>query len=383
MKQGGTNRALHVFKNGRVKTIERRKPAPGTDILKAITILSHEFGTPEYVLAGGGNTSCKDKTTLRIKPSGTTLSGLTMESFIAMDRPTLNRLYSVEPPAAPAEREALVKDMMAKSVLASTPGRASVEAPLHNALSARFVVHTHPSAVNGLTCSLGGRAAAARLFPDALWVPYVDPGYTLCMVVRQAVQDYQAVNSREPSLLFLENHGVFVCADTSEEIRAIYARVMGTLARVYIESGVDSKVPVGPLPATALVSRWRATLVEALGEDAAAVLPSGRFSVTSGPVSPDHIVYAKSYPFEGVLTVENLRAFKAAHGYAPRIVVTDQAVLGVASTNTAARQALTLAMDAAVVRRLARAFGGLQLLTDSSRAFIENWEVEAYRMRQA
>jgi rhamnose utilization protein RhaD (predicted bifunctional aldolase and dehydrogenase) len=353
------------------------------DILRTITILSHEFGTADYVLAGGGNTSCKNKTTLWVKPSGTTLIGMIKESFIAMDRATLNRLYGVTPPESPAEREDLVKSMMEKSVLASTPGRASVEAPLHNALSACFVVHTHPSAVNGLTCSLGGKAAAAKLFPDALWVPYVDPGYTLCMVVRKAVQDYQAANGKEPSLLFLENHGVFVCADTPEEIRAIYARVMGTLARVYIESGVDSKVPVGALPLSAVVSRWRTTLVEALGEDAAAVVASGRFNVTSGPISPDHIVYAKSYPFEGVLTVENLRAFKAAHGYAPRIVMADGAVLGVAPTEKNARLALTLAMDGAVVRRLARAFGGLQLLKDSSRAFIENWEVEAYRMKQA
>jgi rhamnose utilization protein RhaD (predicted bifunctional aldolase and dehydrogenase) len=84
-----------------------------------------------------------------------------------------------------------------------------------------------------------------------------------------------------------------------------------------------------------------------------------------------------------VLTVENLRAFKEARGYAPRIVLTDHAVLGVASTEKNAKLALTLAMDGAIVRRLARAFGGMQLLSDASRAFIENWEVEAYRAKQA
>ena len=352
------------------------------DILKTITELSHEFGTADYVLAGGGNTSCKDAATLWVKPSGTTLLGLTAETFVAMDRAKLDRLYTVATPALPADREELVKNMMADAVLPATPGRASVEAPLHNALSARFVVHTHPSSVNGLTCSLGGKAAAARLFPDALWVPYVDPGYTLCMVVRKAVQDYKAAHGEEPKLLFLENHGVFVCADTPEDIRAIYARVMGTLARVYAEQGVTANVPVGEPPPDALVARWRAVLTEALGEDAAAVVPSGRFCVAAGPLSPDHIVYAKSYPFNGVLTVENLRAFKAARGYAPRIVVTDEAVLAVAATEKNAKLALTLAMDGAAVRRLARAFGGVQMLSDASRAFIENWEVESYRAKQ-
>ena len=352
------------------------------EILRTITVLSHEFGTADYVQAGGGNTSCKTKTMLRVKPSGTTLLGLSMEAFIAMDRAKLDRLYDVAPPESSAEREELVKNMMAEAVMPDTPGRASVEAPLHNALSARYVVHTHPATVNGLTCSLGGRAAAAHLFPDALWVPYVDPGYTLCMVVRQAVQDYKAAHGEEPKLLFLENHGVFVCADTPEEIRAIYERVMNTLARVYAELGIHMKVPVGEPPPEALVARWRAVLAEALDYEAAAVVATGRFQVVAGPLSPDHIVYAKSYPFDGVLTVENLRAFKAARGYASRIVLTDQAVLGVGTTEKNARLALTLAMDGAIVRRLARAFGGLQLLGDASREFIENWEVEAYRAKQ-
>jgi len=353
------------------------------EILRTITVLSHEFGTADYVQAGGGNTSCKNGTTLWVKPSGTTLLGLSMEAFIAMDRAKLDRLYDVEPPATPDEREELVKDMMAQAVLPETPGRASVEAPLHNALSARYVVHTHPATVNGLTCSLGGKAAAAKLFPAAVWVPYVDPGYTLCMVVRQAVQDYKAANGEEPKLLFLENHGVFVCADTPEEIRAIYGRVMNTLARVYAEQGVNANVPKGEPPQEALVARWRTVLAEALDYEAAAVVATGRFQVANGPLSPDHIVYAKSHPFDGVLTVENLRAFKAARGYAPRIVLTDHAVLAVGTTEKNAKLALTLAMDGAIVRRLTRAFGGMQLLGDASREFIENWEVEAYRAKQA
>ena len=34
------------------------------DDLKTIVELSHEFGTPDYVKGGGGNTSVKDETTL-------------------------------------------------------------------------------------------------------------------------------------------------------------------------------------------------------------------------------------------------------------------------------------------------------------------------------
>lgn len=353
------------------------------NLIETITELSHEFGTAEYVKAGGGNTSCKTADTLWVKPSGTTLAGLKPETFVAMDRAALSRLYAAATPAVPAEREELVKNMMAAAVKPETPGRASVEAPLHDSISAVYVVHTHPAAVNGLTCAVGGRAAAARLFPDALWVPYVDPGYTLCMVVRKAIQAYKAERGCEPSLMFLENHGVFVAGNTAEEIRAVYGRVMATLKQAYAACGVALEVPVAEAPEAAAVAAWSQALADGLGADGAAVAVSGRFDAGSGPISPDHIVYAKSYPFEGVLTPENLRAVKAARGYAPRVVVTDRAVLGVGANEKTARLALELALDGALVKQLTRAFGGLQYLSDVSRGFIENWEVESYRAKQA
>ena len=42
--------------------------------LEIITALSHEFGTPDFVIGGGGNTSFKNAETLWVKPSGTTLA---------------------------------------------------------------------------------------------------------------------------------------------------------------------------------------------------------------------------------------------------------------------------------------------------------------------
>ncbi|MDD4101923.1 MAG: class II aldolase/adducin family protein [Kiritimatiellae bacterium] len=353
------------------------------EILNTITELSHEFGTEEYVKAGGGNTSCKNESTLWVKPSGTTLSGLKPESFVAMDRAMLSRLYAARPPEAAAEREEMVKTMMADAVKPETAGRASVEAPLHDSISARYVVHTHPAEVNGLTCAVGGQEAAARLLPDALWVPYVDPGYTLCMVVREAIVAYKAERRVEPAVILLENHGVFVAGDTPEEIRATYAGIMSVLRAAYKAAGVGvGDVVCADAPTDAEVAVWKRIMADAFGEEAAFVAVSGRFDIGCGPISPDHIVYAKSYPFEGVLSADNLRAFKALRGYAPRVVETERAVMGVGSSAKNAKLALELAFDGAVVRRLAKAFGGIKYLSDSQRGFIENWEVESYRAKQ-
>ena len=100
-------------------------------ILDAITELSHEFGSTDYVKGGGGNTSCKDVDTLWVKPSGTTLAAMTSETFVALDRAKIAPLFAAATPADPAAREALVKDIMAAAVKPGSSGRPSVEAPLH------------------------------------------------------------------------------------------------------------------------------------------------------------------------------------------------------------------------------------------------------------
>ena len=117
------------------------------DDLKTIVELSHEFGTTEYVKGGGGNTSVKDDTTLWVKPSGTTLGGLGEETFVTLNRAKVNKLFDVETPEESAAREELVKNFMAEAV-ENNVGRPSVEAPLHNILDTRFVVHTHPPSVS-------------------------------------------------------------------------------------------------------------------------------------------------------------------------------------------------------------------------------------------
>jgi rhamnose utilization protein RhaD (predicted bifunctional aldolase and dehydrogenase) len=271
-------------------------------LLDVITELSHEFGTAEYVKGGGGNTSAKTTDTLWVKPSGTTLAGLTPESFVAMDRKKLAQLFEIEPPADSSAREALVKDMMADAVKPDSTGRPSVEAPLHDIMPGTFVVHTHCTIVNGMTCARHGAAACARLFPDALWVPYVDPGFTLCMEVRRRL--------RGQRLVILENHGIFVAGESADEVRATYRRVIDALRAEYAKVGIATELEI--------------------------VSPAA-----PEPVTPDHIVYSKK----------------------PK--------LGPA-----------MAADAALIRHLANAFGGVQLLDDRARHFIETWEVETYRQTQ-
>jgi rhamnose utilization protein RhaD (predicted bifunctional aldolase and dehydrogenase) len=311
------------------------------------------------------------------------MGGLTAESFVAMDRARIAELYAGTPPDDVNAREAWVKDMMAAAVRPDSAGRPSVEAPLHNSFDARFVLHTHPPVVNGMTCSVNGAEVCARLFPDALWMGYVNPGYTLAVEVRAAVETYAAQNGRQPGLVMIENHGIFVAGDSPDDIRTTYARVMGALEAEYAKAGVPTTLPIGPAPAPDAAARVQAAVVEAAGPGVIGMRVSGPFAVHDGPLTPDHIVYMKSYPLvSGAPTVEEVRAFMETWDYAPYVVSTPEGVYTFGESDTVAGLAMDLAQDGAVVAQLAAAFGGVQDMTDAARAFIENWEVESYRKQQ-
>jgi len=350
--------------------------------LEQIVELSHKFGVADYVKGGGGNTSFKDKDTIWIKPSGTTLVSITAEAFVAMDRVKLDKLNDVTPPMDSTEREALVKEYMLNAKIDPDNGRPSVEAPLHNTLSAAFVIHTHPAIVNGMTCAVNGVKVAKGLFPEALWIDYIDPGYTLCIKVRDEINDYKAKHSKEPSIILLDNHGVLISADTPQEIDELFGNVMSLLSKQYKAAGISTELEVGQLPDKSKQESAIAFIKENYPQDEISIQVSGKFAEPKGPISPDHIVYAKSYIFNGTPDKRALEDFQQKNGYLPNVIAWDDMVFGIGTTQEKASLALEFAQDGALVTQLAEAFGGIEYLSDSSREFIENWEVESYRSKQ-
>tara|TARA_B100001093_G_scaffold38481_2_gene32920 strand:- start:4224 stop:5279 length:1056 start_codon:yes stop_codon:yes gene_type:complete len=349
------------------------------DTLKEIVELSHEFGTPEFVKGGGGNTSYKDESTLWVKPSGTTLAGLEEDTFVTLDRAKVNGLYNVETPSDPHAREELVKNYMAEAVL-NHAGRPSVEAPLHNVLETRFVVHTHALLVNGMTCAKEGESICKRLFPQALWVEYIDAGYTLCMVLKDRIDAYKDEFGRIPKVIMLKNHGIFVSADTADEIRSLYASVMEPLRNEYDCLGISENLGIEEYEEN---PETEAIIKKLFGKDAKFIESSGIFQCVPGPITPDHLVYARAFPFSDELTQENADAYRAKHGFAPKVVVQGNRIYGLGRTEKNAGLALLFAQDGGQVMQLSQAFGGIEYMTDRAREFIENWEVESYREKVA
>lgn len=200
--------------------------------IQTIVTLSLEYGrNPRWVIAGGGNTSVKSEERLAIKASGRALGQISADDFVEIDRTALAPLFTSEYPEDPHEREAqALADLMNSRVAGQGTLRPSVETLMHDVFPQTYVVHTHPTLVNGLTCSKDAEARALELFGEELiWIDDVNPGYVLGTVVSRLTGAFIASKERPPWLMLLRNHGLVVAGDTPEEIRRRNAFVVDTI----------------------------------------------------------------------------------------------------------------------------------------------------------
>ncbi|MDR2470928.1 MAG: class II aldolase/adducin family protein [Treponema sp.] len=363
--------------------------------LETLSALSRRYGADRnYVIAGGGNTSFKDRDTIWIKGSGVSLAEITPEGFVAMDRAKLAALWDLAETGTGAEREAAV---LAGMLAARCPGeehkRPSVETLLHDLLPAPYVVHTHPSLVNGLTCSRDGEAAMTALFgEEPLWIPLSDPGFVLANTVRRRI----AERGRTPPLIFLQNHGIFVSAGAPEEIVSLYGRIMDAIdSRIRRRPLVEDSDGALPAETAAAVREATAALRDVSGGSVRFarsgdimrfVESRAAFAPVSSAFTPDHIVYAGSDP----LFIEDSSGIAASwkthteqKGRPPKIAaLRGLGVFGLGPTDKAAALALELFNDTVKVAVYAESFGGYRFMTAEKIDFINNWEAEQYRARQ-
>lgn len=356
-----------------------------TCALAALAAMSNKYGAdPEYVLAGGGNTSFKSAENLWIKGSGTSLATIQPQDFVVMDRAALAKMWTAAYPEDEAAREsAVLEDMMAARI----PGenrRPSVETLLHDLFPQAYVLHVHPALVNGLTCSKEGKTAMERLFPDAVWVEACKPGYILALECKKVMDARKAETGRAVQLLFLENHGIFFAGNTTEELDTLAEQVMGTLA-----AQIKAKPDLTEIPYDTLRAAQIASLLAKLYGDAQVRFLANSLVKAYDPatesLSPDHIVYAKAKQLSipaGASDVEieaAFTAFAAENGYKPKIVFWQGGMFACGASEKEASTALAVMLDAIKVTAYAESFGGVSPMPPFLIDFIVNWEVERYR----
>ena len=371
--------------------------------IKDLIEISRFYGDDKnFVIAGGGNTSFKDDQTIWIKASGQHLSDLTEEELVALNREKLQAISSKKYPDDPLTRESQVKDDLYKSIIdPSKNRRPSVETSLHEMIRYRFVVHLHPTLVNGVLCSRNAKSIIFNYFGDkALFILYTDPGYTLFKRVEEDVMSYREKYQSDPKIIFLENHGVFAAADSTSEIREIYKEMIAAIEKHLVPLPESEELPYNPLlhkvlPAIRMLLSNEKTKVIRYRHN---TLISGyygnqqEFHKISLPLIPDIIVYCKTHfiYIEQSLTAQKiidsfrnqLPRFVNEYGYLPRVVVIkDMGLLAIEDTCSEAETVLDLYEDLMRISHYALQCGGIKLLTPEQVGFIDKWEAESYRRK--
>ncbi len=363
------------------------------DLMNQLIAMSRKYGgDSRYVLAGGGNTSVKADGVLYVKASGTRLSNIEESGFVKMSMGKISAMFEKTYPLEDKQRESEALQDMMDARLAGETNRPSVECMLHGLFPQTFVLHLHPALVNGLTCGVDGAKACEELFGDkAVWVPLTKPGYTLAKTCFDMFEVYRARHGMAPGILFMQNHGVIVAAETMREIDALMRQVMDKIGKKAgkLPSFEEQAVPaeaLAAMPALRMLYARQAGKACAAFHRSDAVLTLSLSDIRK-PFNPDQIVYCKS-PFLELQVDSDIPAvfdaFVEINGFAPKIAfMQNVGVFSMGKTKKEADTALSLLLDATKIVWYAKGFGGPLPLTDDFTNFILQWEVENYRQKVA
>ena len=408
--------------------IKKRPPAPTGRIgnnsipleLAELIEISRIVGRdPDMVQGGGGNTSVKTRmgNLMYVKASGTTLRDMDdHRGWALLDLAQTRAVLESDLESLPqADRESRVLQLLQLCVIKPLAARPSVESNLHAQLG-RVVIHTHPIGLNVLLSSRDSRKTFAKVigakFGEPLYIPYVDPGYTLAMRVAREIDAYKREHGQLPRVVLLENHGLFVAAEDALKCLEISRRVT-SLGMKWIGSKRVNPEKFDPLVCVSedslenLPSLQAAEVRGALAKGGCqpVVLRRDEAPIASeflesdlavqyarkGPFTPDQIVYCRAEPlvFEGSPAdwPKRVTDYRSRIGIDPRVVIVwhnpkNKLLGGVYYAAPDLRQLGVVAEvyrgSMATMLRSVRA-GGPRFLAGAQRAFIEGWEVERFR----
>ena len=414
---------------------EDRWPAeeavPG-DALGQVLLASHLLGADRAVANfGGGNTSAKGEDVdhvgrpvevMWVKGSGSDLATMERKDFTPLRVDEVLALF---------ERDEMSDEEMvaflARCQTDPAAPRSSIETLLHAFVPAPHVHHTHPDAVGVLAGTRDGERLVGECFGgEAVWIPYIRPGFTLAKQVGRAVRESPGLR-----LVVLAKHGLVVWGDSAEEAYRRTIEVVNRAAEFVnartagqprfggpargdaLDAGARRELLRGVLPAlrgAVSSERPKVLVVDTSGraEEFAASRAAGEL-VGVGAACPDHLVHTKRVPLwvpfdpqredAAVLAErvgeladrfrEDYRAYVDRHLAGatepadpdPRVVLIQHVgLVGVGASTREARLSRDLYHRAIEVMAGAHALGGFTSLTEDESFAVEYWPLELYKL---
>jgi NAD(P)-dependent dehydrogenase (short-subunit alcohol dehydrogenase family)/rhamnose utilization protein RhaD (predicted bifunctional aldolase and dehydrogenase) len=384
------------------------------------------------VQGGGGNTSVKtsDGKYMYIKASGTALKDMNPKQgwrrlrlapvLSIIEDKSLARLN-----AATREPEVVNRLLLACDDNIKTGARPSVEAHLHAFLD-KCVIHLHPLVVAAYVNARNGRAEIEKLFKKIenrkskignflppLWVPYTDPGFMLAKKIAKLASDYQNQFGKKPAILFLEKHGLFVTAKTSDAALRLVRKVISLCSsnlkifnfQFRHTDGGQVSIFNSSIPQGQKINTTKLTIRKGVFDATGQYLPVTYFGKTEAvaafmsrkdagkllatpALNPDELVYANGSAMwiekcEAERISKKIKAQVGKGQKPPAAFVVKRLGLFVAADKKTAPIVAEITAGSLIIRMNAARFGGILALTNGQQNFINNWESEAFRKQLA
>jgi rhamnulose-1-phosphate aldolase/alcohol dehydrogenase len=415
-------------------TYENRwAPAAGLSELDALVYRSNLLASDRAIVNfGGGNTSAKTRetdhagretTVLWVKGSGSDLATIVPGGFTGL------RLDEILPLA---QRDAMSDEEMvaylARCQIDPTMPRPSIETLLHAFVPHPHVDHTHPDSIGAIVGTVDGEHLAKECFgADAVWIPYIRPGFALSKLVADAVAEHP-----EAKIVLLAKHGLVTWGDTAEESYAATLDAINRAAAFNAEQtrdrtpfGGQAVQPVGDAERAELLAHVLPALRGAVSSDGPRILQVDTSTDTIefvcgqdspqlsqvGAACPDHLVHTRRLPVwvdfdpraENADTLrervaERVKEWRTREleyferhrnedqlsDPSPRVVlIQGVGLVSVGRTLKAAGLARDLYHRAINVMRISAALGGFVSLDDEESFAIEYWPLELYKLSLA
>jgi rhamnulose-1-phosphate aldolase/alcohol dehydrogenase len=406
----------------------------GADELQTLVYRSNLLATDRAVVNfGGGNTSVKvrqldhtdrETTVLWVKGSGSDLASITESGFTGL------RLDEILPLVG---RDSMTDEEMvaylARCQLDPAMPRPSIETLLHAFIDQPHVDHTHPDAIGAIVGAVNGEQSAEQCFgSDAVWIPYIRPGFALSKLVAEAVRSNPSIK-----IVLLAKHGLVTWGATAAESYAATLDAINRAATFVEQHAKRGGAFGGVRRATLDDERGRAILADvlpalrgAVSIDGPRILQVDRSPAVLefvnghdskelsqvGAACPDHLVHTKRRPVwvdfdpdrddAAVLRerlVEHVQAFQARErAYfdryrsegdrlldpSPRVILIDGVgIVSIGRTLKAARLSRDLYLRAVAVMRGASGLSGFVSLDDEESFGVEYWPLELYKLSLA
>jgi len=341
-----------------------------TQQLRDLEKISQAVGnSPDLVQGGGGNTSVKlDDTRMAVKASGFKLKEITpTEGYVVVNYQSIRNYHQNVDLSEDRDFEKESGEFVRASVIPTEglkPLRPSVEAGFHSILL-KYVIHTHPVYANMICCSQNGKELAGEIFKTKdygfIWIPYINPGFMLTLAMLREISDYRQNTGKFPQVIFMENHGLVVTADSADECIVLHEDVNRTIREYFHMDGSFPRIQLEPAGEGVFRSNTQYLKDFFKGRD----ITASFFDNTV--LYPDQLVY--------------LNGNIAVNSTGQKLNIDTST--GEIYYNTNEKEALTMEETLLgfvyVVESIRKSSLPLKTMSQSETDFIRNWESEKYR----